>query len=494
MKSHNERGNGTSTRSSEGFTTQVIDGSPYTQAINENGTIEKDDEVASENEFGPPNEKENRLGKVKRRRRRLALAFIAVCLVSAIALALFLYRRMPTRVEYGSSKQTEVLPPAPGTNNGVQDSRTEKAIAEAQRLTEKNVRGELDGPQTVVPPKQIQDSPFTFPSDSGTPNLGTEQTKDGTVLTDSQTGDTNRAQRQSSQPTTLKSQRSSESSLYIVEPVPQFSGNPTSNKTVTTTPKTEGVKLEQVALPTFGTMLPVETIGSLYTLRAGALVRMQLTRDVSANGWSMKRGTVLVGSTKGSDVDRAIVSLVGFIDPHTNKLVRLEGDLLGGDGALGLKGKRRRVDAGWTRVLSRLVTAGAEIAGAFLSGRDRDTVIISDGVRTRTVNPITDEISGVLGSELERDKSRSFVEVGAGTPGYVLVTELPSQIEGANSIPASDDSLSSLTNVETPRPSTGLSERELADLLANGSRAQIMAAMPRMSPEMRKIAEAVLRP
>ena len=492
MKSHDEHGNGTSTTSSERFTTQVIDGSPYIQPINENGGTEKDDGVASENEFGPPNEKENRLGKVKRRRRRLALAFIGVCLLFALALALFLYRRMPTRVEYGSSKQTEVLPPAPGTNKGVQDSRTEKAIAEAQRLTEKNVRGELDGPQTDLTPKQ--DSPFSFPSDSGTPSMGSEQTKDSTVLNDSQTSNTDSAERQSSQPTTLKSQRNSESSLYIVEPPSQVSANPTSNKSLIPTPRKDEVKAEPIVLPTFGTMLPVETIGSLYTLRAGALVRMQLTRDVSANGWSMKRGTVLVGSTKGSDLDRAIVSLVGFIDPHTNKLVRLEGDLLGGDGALGLKGKRRRIDAGWTRVLSRLVTAGAEIAGAFLSGRDRDTVIISDGVRTRTVNPITEEISGVLGSELERDKSRSFVEVSAGTPGYVLVTELPSQIEGATSIPASDDSLSSLTNVETPRPSTGLSERELADLLANGSREQIMAAMPRMSPEMRKIAEAVLRP
>jgi hypothetical protein len=259
--------------------------------------------------------------------------------------------------------------------------------------------------------------------------------------------------------------------------------------------KKEGPKSEQVSLPPFGSMLPVQTLGSLYTLRAGALVRLQITRDVTANGWSMKRGTILVGTTKGSEFDRAFVSLAGFIDPQTNKLVKLEGDLLGGDGAQGLKGKRRKIDASWTRVLSGLVTSGAEIAGAFLNGRNRDTVIVSNGVRTRTVNPVTDEISGVLGNELEHDRSRSFVEVLAGTPGYVLVTDLPSETKGTESTPEQNDSsLSSLTDVETPRASTGLTERELADLLANGSRAQIMAAMPRMTPQMRKIAEAVLRP
>ena len=83
----------------------------------------------------------------------------------------------------------------------------------------------------------------------------------------------------------------------------------------------------------------------------------------------------------------------------------------------------------------------------------------------------------------------------AGTPGYVLVTDLPSVIDGKDAAPEmSNDTLASLTDVDATRPATGLSERELADLLANGSAEQIRAAMPRMSPEMRKIAEAVLRP
>ena len=165
----------------------------------------------------------------------------------------------------------------------------------------------------------------------------------------------------------------------------------------------------------------------------------------------------------------------------------------GGDGGAGLKGKRRQLDSGWVRVFSRLGSAALDVTGALVSGRSRDTVIVSDGLRTRTINPVTDEISGLLGSELDRKQSRSFVEVVAGTPGYVMVTDLPSVIKGKEPIPdVNNDSLAGVGDVDAIRPTTGLSERELADLLANGSPEDIRSAMPRMSPEMRKIAAAVL--
>jgi hypothetical protein len=116
-------------------------------------------------------------------------------------------------------------------------------------------------------------------------------------------------------------------------------------------------------------------------------------------------------------------------------------------------------------------------------------------LRTNTINPVTDEISGTLGNELDRRQSRSFVEVLAGTTGYVLITDLPTTIDTKEPIPdMSNDSLAVQTDVNATRPATGLSERELADLLSNGSPDQIREAMPRMSPQMRKIAEAVLRP
>ena len=101
-------------------------------------------------------------------------------------------------------------------------------------------------------------------------------------------------------------------------------------------------------------MLPVRTIGGLYTLRSGALARLELTRDIVGNGWSMTRGTILVGTTKGGEYDRAYVAIIGFIDPESGKFVKLGGDVLGGDGAAGLKGKSRQLDSRWTRILSQL--------------------------------------------------------------------------------------------------------------------------------------------
>jgi hypothetical protein len=235
-------------------------------------------------------------------------------------------------------------------------------------------------------------------------------------------------------------------------------------------------------------MLPVRTIGGLYTLRSGALARLELTRDMVGNGWSMKRGTILVGTTKAGEYDRAYVSLVGFIDPQSGKLVKLGGDVLGGDGATGLKGKSRQVDSRWARVLSQVGNAALTLTGALIGGRSNGNVIISDGTRSSLINPVSSELDGILGSQLDRNRRTGFVEVTAGTPGYVMVTELPAAIQGAE---LNNQTLASLSDVDAIRPATGISEREFAELIANGS-PEIKARLHRMSPEMRKIALAVL--
>ncbi|HMS41416.1 MAG TPA: hypothetical protein PKE69_14385, partial [Pyrinomonadaceae bacterium] len=64
--------------------------------------------------------------------------------------------------------------------------------------------------------------------------------------------------------------------------------------------------------------------------------------------------------------------------------------------------------------------------------------------------------------------------------GFVMVTDLPDEISnterlGQNSITA-----------------TGLSESELADLFSEGNKEKIRAALPRMTPAFRQLAEKVL--
>src|SRR5436305_7623405 len=94
------------------------------------------------------------------------------------------------------------------------------------------------------------------------------------------------------------------------------------------------------ARPAFGSLLPVRTLGSIYTLRAGSLIRMELTRDVSGQGWKLERRTIVVGTLRGGEADRAFVSIIGYIDPSSGRLVKFGGSLLGADAGEGIKGER----------------------------------------------------------------------------------------------------------------------------------------------------------
>src|SRR5262249_14959549 len=86
-----------------------------------------------------------------------------------------------------------------------------------------------------------------------------------------------------------------------------------------------------VVLPPFGAMLPIRTMGALYTLRPG-LARFELMRDVRGQGWQMRKGTTLIGQQQGGEYDRAYVSLLGFIDPESKRFVKAPGEVLGADG------------------------------------------------------------------------------------------------------------------------------------------------------------------
>jgi len=224
-----------------------------------------------------------------------------------------------------------------------------------------------------------------------------------------------------------------------------------------------------VALPPFGALLPVRTLGTIYTLRP-SVSRFELTRDLQGDGWTMKKGTILVGRQSGSELDRAYMSLTGFIDPNSGKFVRLAGDLLGADGAPGLRGKRRRIGGRWARVLSRAAGAAVTLGQAALS---------RGGTIVNVPNAVTPELQGFTSSAIN---SREFVEAPAGAAAFVLITDLPKEVRGVDPQPGADDGGES-----------SLGDEELARLLTGGSPEQIRAALPRMTPELRQVAEAVLR-
>ena len=244
------------------------------------------------------------------------------------------------------------------------------------------------------------------------------------------------------------------------------------------TPKPSPVQAEEskptlakrsVNLPAFGAMLPVRLMGALYTLRASSLARFELTRDLKTETWQMRRGTVFIGDVTGGGADRAFVRIRGFIDPATDRLVKIEGDLLGDDGGAGLRGKTRRVSSAWARVLDRAAQAGVQIATSILN-RGASSVIIA-----------TDPYGAVRSAPSQSDGNRSFVEVPAGAVGFVMVTTLPQSAE-------TDSRLA-----ESKSSKDDFADPELADLMTSADPARIRAALPRMTAELRQIAEAVLK-
>jgi len=250
-----------------------------------------------------------------------------------------------------------------------------------------------------------------------------------------------------------------------------------SNQNTVRNGNASSTNFQATAIP-FGTLLPIRFLGAVYTLRAsGGLVRMELTRSVSGKDYSYPAGTVLVGTLRGSEYKRAFISVVGLIDPKTGGLVKLTGEAMGNDGASGIIGRRRQVKSIWSRVFSGLRDAGAVALGAIGNRRSGGgTVIISDST-SKASGVLTDELSGLIGNNRNPNE---FVEISAGTTGFVLVTDLPDEVSnterlGQNSITA-----------------TGLSESELADLFSEDNKERIRAALPRMTPAFRQFAEKVL--
>ena len=223
----------------------------------------------------------------------------------------------------------------------------------------------------------------------------------------------------------------------------------------------------------FGTLLPIRFLGAIYTLRAsGGLVRMELTRAVTGKNYSYSAGTVLVGTLRGSEYKRAFISVVGLIDPVSGGLVKFEGEVMGNDGASGVNGRKRQIKSTWSRIFSGLRDAGAVALGAIGNKRSGGTVVISDSTKQ-----VSDELSGLIGNN--RNQSE-FVEVTAGTTAFVLVTDLPDEISDAERLG------------QNSKTATGLSETELADLFSEGNQEKIRAALPRMTPQFRVLAEKYL--
>jgi hypothetical protein len=306
---------------------------------------------------------------------------------------------------------------------------------------------------------------LSLPSDYTAPQPGRREGPGGAISTDGQRQSPSRAQvRTTGQPS------HGTSSLYADEA--RSAPPPATAAAKPIAAPALGANAKSVTLPAFGTMIPIRMLGGYLTV-GNSIGRMELTQDVEGAGWKLKKGTVFVAQGAGDALDRAYLNVSGFIDPATNRFVRLSGQVLGDDATQGLKGRRRRMSSRWSRAFNRVLNIGPGIAQAALARNGGTTVIVPTGGATSELLPSGDN-----------SDRREFVEVQAGDVGYVLVTDLPDQIKGVDSDPT--DHLAEAGAAKTAQGA--VSDSELAELLVNGTPGKIKEAMPRMNAEMRRIA------
>lgn len=156
---------------------------------------------------------------------------------------------------------------------------------------------------------------------------------------------------------------------------------------------------------------------------------MELTRLVEGDGYSYPAGTLIVGEVRGGESVRAFVGVVGLIDPISGEFVKFSGELLGRDGSSGVEGRRRNLTSQWSRFFRGMKDTAASVLGSVGALRSGGTVILSEPIR-RGTESMSEDLSSAI---LKNDREDTFLEVVAGSSGYVLVTALPENSPSAAS-------------------------------------------------------------
>ena len=280
---------------------------------------------------------------------------------------------------------------------------------------------------------------------------------------------------ESTSETTIQSRANATQSIFVDDVPKQAVPPKTSNVNLAAnlSNKPDKSKQSSTVLPPFGTMLPVRTQAVILTVRNNSYARLELTRDLKGEGWSLSKGTILIGHTGGSEADRAVVSVIGYLDPRENRFVKMTGEVLGADGGLGLQGKRLEVDRNrFKQTLSKVASSGLQVAGMMAGALTGRGTVVLNGAGYRVLNPITGEADQFLNGG---NRNRTFVKVEAGQPGFVMVADLPKEIRAVDA-PGDD---------ELAKAATSLTDREVMELILFGTPEEIRAALPMMNEEQK---------
>jgi hypothetical protein len=336
-------------------------------------------------------------------------------------------------------------------------------------------------PSPSPSPGPAQDHKVNFTVDSPVfGNVGKSGDADGT--SNSQTnGGVAQAKAGASSVVEPESHANPTQSLFVDDVVPKSTSSPAPIQTgrESKPPVTATVKPTLPTVPPFGTLLPVRTQGVIFTLRNNSYARLELTRDMAGNGWSLPKGTVLIGRTTGSEHDRAFVNVIGYIGPRENKLVTMSGDVLGSDGANGIPGKRMSADRSSLRqTLGKVASGGLQVASSMAGALTGRGTVVIDGAGYRLMDPFSEQARGLVNSS---DKN-TFVKVEAGQQAYVMVVDLPGRVEGADA--PGTEQFPHLSGILE----NSLTDREVMELILFGTAEEVRAAIPLMTEEQKRLA------
>src|SRR5262245_49564774 len=251
-------------------------------------------------ETGPTQDEEQ--GGRARRKRGKVIGGLVVLVTLALAAGLFFWMTTGGKKKIDLPVRDRNAQPDQTTARDAEDA-TAQAIAEIRAAATSPTSASSPAPSASTTPN-ASSAPVTIPLG------GTVTTVEAAPATSAgRTAGT--PSMPQSKPAGVVSERNPERSIRCA-PIPK----PVAALTTAAAPAAQTVRglpdallpsvEKPVALPTFGAMLPVRTLGAIYTLRP-SLTRFELTREVRGQGWLLSKGTVFIGRQQGSENDRAYI-------------------------------------------------------------------------------------------------------------------------------------------------------------------------------------------
>jgi hypothetical protein len=139
-----------------------------------------------------------------------------------------------------------------------------------------------------------------------------------------------------------------------------------------------------------------------------------------------------------------------------------------------MRGKHIVVDRHrFKQTLSKVAASGLQVAGMMAGALTGRGTVVVNGAGYRLLNPITDEVGRIVSGS---DDKRTFVRIEAGQSAYVMVSDLPSEVQGVDA-----------PGVELSSVATSLTDREVMELIMFATPEDIRAATPLMNEEQKRM-------